>query len=120
MSYLTENGDLYINQGETLALPLTYYSDSAGTVAFNLTGYTARMQGRLKIESASTLFSLTTENGGITLGGSAGTIVLSMSATDTAALNFISGVYDLEIVSSGGVVTRLLNGSVFLSKEVTR
>jgi hypothetical protein len=45
-------------------------------VAINLTGYTARMQVRSTLESAEALIELTTANGRIALGGSAGTITL--------------------------------------------
>ena len=86
----------------------------------NLTGYTARMQIRETIESTTTLHTLTTENGGITLGGAAGTIALTISATDTAAFTFDSAVYDLEVISGAGVVTEVLRGAVYLNDEVTR
>ncbi len=44
-----------------------------------------------------------------------------ISATTTAALTApFSGVYDLELVSAGGVVTRLLQGAATVSPEVTR
>ena len=85
----------------------------------NLTGYTARMQIRETIESTTPLVSLT-EASGITLGGAAGTIGITISATDTALLDFDSAVYDLEIVSAGGVVTPVAYGNVYLNDEVTR
>jgi len=110
--------NLTIEQGSTLNLAMTW-NDSSGA-AINLTGYTARMQVRPAVESNVTLLSLTTENGRIALGGAAGTITLTVSATDTAALAATTGVYDLELVSSGGTVTRLLQGTVTISKEVTR
>lgn len=111
--------DLEIKQGATLSLFATW-KDPTGT-AVNLTGYTARLAVRETYASVSTILSLTTENGGITLGGSAGTITLSATATTTAALTApFSGVYDLEVVSGGGVVTRLLEGSATVSPEVTR
>ena len=111
--------NLEINQGATLALVATW-KDSAGT-AVNLTGYTARLNVRETYSSSSAILTLTTENSGITLGGSAGTITLSASATTTAALTApFSGVYDLELVSGGGVVTRLLEGVAIVSPEVTR
>lgn len=111
--------DLTINQGATLSLVATW-KDQAGT-AINLTGYTARLNVRETYASGTAILTLTTENGGITLGGSAGTITLSASATTTAALTApFSGVYDLELVSGGGVVTRLLEGAATVSPEVTR
>jgi len=86
----------------------------------DLTSFTARMQIRSDIDATDTLVSLTNENGGITLGAAAGTIALLISATATAALDFTSAVYDLEVVSAAGVVTRLLSGAVTLVPEVTR
>lgn len=110
--------DLEIKQGATLSLTATW-RDSTGT-AVNLTGYTARMQVRSTYDAASTILSLTSGSG-ITLGGSAGTIAITASATTTAALTAPwSGVWDLELVSGGGEVTRLLEGAATVSPEVTR
>ncbi len=110
--------NITINQGATFELTITW-KDSAGT-AINLTGYTARMQVRETYSSTSTIVSLTSGSG-ITLGGAAGTIAILISATTTAALTApFSGVYDLELVSAGGVVTRLLQGAATVSPEVTR
>lgn len=85
----------------------------------NLTGFTARMQIRETIESTTTLVSLT-EASGITLGGTAGTIGITITATATALLDFDSAVYDLEVVSAGGIVTPVTYGNVYLNDEVTR
>jgi len=110
--------DLEIKQGATLSLTATW-KDSAGT-AVNLTGYTARLQVRATYDSSSTILSLTSA-AGITLGGAAGTIAITASATTTAALTApFSGVYDLELVSGGGEVTRLLEGTATVSPEASR
>jgi hypothetical protein len=87
--------------------------------AYPLTGHTARMQVRRTIESTTPLITLTTENGRISINGVLGLITLSISAADTAALTS-SGVYDLEIISSGGLVSRVIQGTFTLSPEVTR
>ena len=109
--------DILIEQGATYSQVITY--KEAG-VAINLTGYTARLQVRSTLESASTVVELTTANGRIALGGAAGTITLTISATDTAALTAGRGVYDLELVSGSGIVTRLLQGVATISRNVTR
>jgi len=109
--------DLCIPQGATFSRVVKWKAD--GTLV-NLTGYTARMQIRQTAASATTTLALTTENGRIALGGSAGTITLSISATDTAAIAAGRYVYDLELVSAGGIVTRLLQGVVTVSANVTR
>lgn len=109
--------DLLIEQGATFSQVITYKESG---VAVNLTGYTARMQVRSTLESAEALIELTTANGRIALGGAAGTITLTISATDTAALTAGRGVYDLELVSGSGIVTRLLQGVATISRNVTR
>jgi hypothetical protein len=86
----------------------------------NLTGYTARMQIRNKVDSTTSIIELTTENSGIVLDNINKTILLQMSALTTSAFNFINAVYSLELVSSGGQVTTLVSGNITLVKEVTR
>ena len=109
--------DILIEQGATYSQLVTYKESG---VAVNLTGYTARMQVRSTLESATTVVELTTANGRIALGGAAGTITLTISATDTASLTAGRGVYDLELVSGSGIVTRLLQGVATISRNVTR
>lgn len=109
---------IVILQGETFDRTIVWKTgDPANPV--DLTGYTARMHVRKKIGSATVLLTLTTENGKIILGGVLGTIQLLISATDTSSINWLAGVYDLELISAGGVVKRLLYGSVTVSPEVT-
>lgn len=105
-----------LDQGSTFSLVLTY-KDSNGD-AINLTGYTARMQMRRNYEDDA-LIELTTENGRIALGGSAGTVTLTISASDTASLPPVEGVYDLELVQSS-IVDKLLAGTFSIAREVTR
>jgi len=112
--------DITIYQGETFDRTFTY---NTGTLAsytpVDLTGYTARMQIRERLEDSTTIAELTTENSKIVLGGVAGTIQLLLTDTETSAIT-TNGVYDLELISGGGVVTRLMQGKTILSKEVTR
>jgi hypothetical protein len=106
-----------IIQGADLNLTFTWRS--AGTPV-NLTGATARLQVRSDIDSPDVLLELTTENGGIQLGGAAGTVRRYMNATGTAALTWTEGVYDMEIIFADGSVRRLLAGNASVSREVTR
>ena len=108
--------DFTIEQGATFNYVMTWKID---TVPVNLTGYTARLQARTDVGDTSTVLSLTS-SAGITLGGSAGTITLDQTATQTALLTAGQFIYDLELVSGGGAVTRLLSGELTISGEVTR
>jgi hypothetical protein len=111
--------NITIEQGATFTLPITISDDG---VLRDLTGYTARMKIKETVDDIAVLLSLTTENGRITIAADQvtdkGELSLLVTAADTAALDFTSGVYDLEIIS-GSTVTRVLEGKVKLSLEVT-
>jgi hypothetical protein len=111
-----------IELNEINAAGYTAYS-SGGIIEYNLpvdlTGYTARMQIRAKLEDTTVLLELTTENGRISINNTTKTISLTISATDTAAITWLTGVYSLELVN-GGVVSTLIAGNVSVKKEVTR
>jgi len=111
----------------TLSLDVNTTGLAAPTVAgflkltppVDLAGYTARMKVKTSYSATAALVSLTTENGGITLSAFA-LVEVDITATDTAALSFTAAVYDLELMSATGVVTRLTYGPVTLSKEITK
>jgi len=111
------NLDFTIEQGATFNLLLTW---KINNVAVNLTNYTARLQARVDVEDTETVLTMTTANGGITLGGALGTISLDQTATQTALLPAGTYVYDLELVAGTGTVTRLVEGELTVSPEVTR
>jgi hypothetical protein len=103
-------------QGATFRRTLTW---KIGHNPINITGYSARMQVRETHESSNVLISLTS-NSGITLGGSAGTIALYISNTETSNIRAGLYVYDLELISPNTDVTRLIEGKFDVTPEVTR
>lgn len=104
------------------ALGYTAYT-SGGVLEYNqpvdLMGFTARMQIRAKLDDSIIIKELTTENNLIVIDNVAKTIALNISAADTAAFNFQTAVYSLELVN-GVVVTPFANGTLTLVREVTR
>lgn len=112
------NYDFEIEQGATLLKPIVW-KDSAG-VAVNLTGYTAKMQVRKSASSPDVLLEMSTTNGKIQLTPATGTITLVFSATTTADISWTRGKYDLELTSADGTVTRLIEGEISVSREITR
>lgn len=98
------------------------YLPNTGYVQYNtpvdLTGFTARMSIKDKIGGVE-LLRLDTATVGIIVDVMNFAIDLSISATLTAAITWIKGVYDLELVSATGVVTALLSGTVTVVPEVT-
>ena len=108
-----------IEQGATFKHTLTLKDSNSDLI--NLTGYpSAEMDLRKNQDDSSTVTTLTTGNSGITLGGSAGTIVLEISATDTANLSVGDGVYDLELTDSTGAILRILEGTYSIRGNVSR
>lgn len=108
--------NIVIEQGTTFNMDFTI---KTGTTPWDLTSYSARMQVRTSSGAANTLLSLT-NGAGITLGGSAGTVAVSVSAAATAAIVAGRYVYDLEIESAGGQVWRIIEGKATVKAEVTR
>lgn len=110
--------DIVCEQGASFLRTLVWQDENETPI--NLTGYTARMQVRPTVQSNTVLVSLTTENGAITLGGATGEVRLELTATQTNALPAGRAVYDLELVSTYGFVTRLVEGSFTVKAQVTR
>lgn len=117
-----------VEQGSTTSFQVVY-KDANGTPV-NLSGYHARMQIRETKDSSTVICSLSSsldaDGTGLNLSGSAGNLPLSsgsigiyISAASSSGFSFDTAYYDLELVT-GGTVTRLLQGSVKLDKEVTR
>ena len=123
-----------VEQGATTDFELVYKDSSGNPV--DLSGYTARMQLKDSIGGSSTYLtlssSLQSDGTGLNLSGSggnnaskpltSGSIGIYISHATSSNLTFSSAFYDLEIVSGSGntaTVTRLVQGKVNLSKEVT-
>ena len=102
-------------QGATYDLNLTW---AIGGTAVDLTNYTAAMQVKENTRSTASVLDLSSGSG-ITLGGTAGTIAINVSASTMGSAIAGNYVYDLEL-NSGGQVTRLLQGAFAISAEVTK
>ncbi len=100
------------------------YTPNTGLVTWfaptDLTGYSARMHIREDIDDVTAIDELTSVGGEITLSTTDGRITVTIADDVTAAYTFDEAVYDLEVEDGSGVTTRLLYGTVTLSKEVTR
>lgn len=122
-TFVTHERNLEIKQGSTFDDVVTLSlraTEGATAVPMDFTGCQARTQFRATKDSPTVLLELTTENGGMELGGTAGTIRWLISAEDTAAIDWTAAVYDTEIVYADGAVQRKFAGKAKVSKEVTR
>lgn len=102
--------NLVIDQGSTFASSIELLDQN--DEALDITDYTARGQLRKHYTSTNSVSFST--------GLSNGTLVISLTANQTA--NIVSGryVYDIELVDPLGTVTRILEGIVTVTPEVTR
>lgn len=110
--------DFEIEQGTTFEKTFRWKDVNEDPV--NLTGAEIRMQIRRSVNSDDVLLELSTTNGRIISGGATGDITLRLVESVSAAIEWRRGVYDLEVEASDGTVTRLLQGAITISREVTR
>jgi len=110
--------DLLIYQGSTYDKRWTWKSN--GTPV-DLTGAVIKAQVRPAAQAGLIYLDMSTDNGQIVIrDAKGGTFGMYLTDEKTAALNFSSAVYDLEVHWATGEVLRLLEGGVTLSREVTR
>lgn len=108
--------DLTIEQGATFALVVAVLNED-GTVK-PLTGYNAAMQ--IRADPASVPLVTYALNSQLFINALAGKVMVEVLAEETATYGWTRGLYDLEITSPAGVVSRLAQGRVRVSKEITR
>ncbi len=120
-----------IEQGSTVDFEVVYKDSNSDPI--DLTGYDARMQIRPSAGSSivhiTLSSSLDTCGTGLNMSGSGGTnpptsgsIGVFISAASSSLFDFNEARYDLEIASGSGncaVVTRILEGRIKLSKNIT-
>jgi hypothetical protein len=127
-----------MEQGARFLRPLVWAAsvDGSGNPVgpFSLVGYQARMMLRVtKTAAGPPVLAITSASGrikkgdGTTFGAGGhtdGTILIDVPDEDTAALTVAEAdsayFYDLEVEDSSGNVTRLLEGKVTVTAEVTR
>ena len=102
-----------IEQGTTFSRVLTLQENGS---AMNLTGYSVASQMRSTHDSSSIV---ATFSGSVT-NASSGQITLSLTNSQTSAIEEAIYVYDVEITSGTGTVTRILEGNITVTPEVTR
>ena len=71
------------------------------------------------VGASTTTVVATTANGRITLGGIAGSVTVNIDATTTGAIGAGRYAYDL-VLTSGAIVTRILEGKFIVTGAVTQ
>lgn len=119
--------DLTVDENADFVLSPAWIWLSAAGSPIDLTGYTASMMVRKAIADTTPLLTLSSGSG-ITLGATAGTIVVSITqaqvnalvASLTAAGARLAAFYDLLLTSSGAVHTRFSEGMLAIDRAATR
>ena len=102
-----------VEQGATFTRQLTVKENNS---VMDLTGYSvaSKMRSTHDTSTVAGTFTCTVSN------ASGGIITVAMTSSVTAAIEEGIYVYDLEITSGAGIVTRLLQGQITVNPEVTR
>ena len=109
---MATKANLVVDQGATYSTSITITDDNDNI--YDLTGYTGAAQMRKHYTSSNaTSFS-------VSLDSALGVVTLALTATQTANLTAGRYVYDVEITSSSNVVSRILEGIVTVTPNVTR
>lgn len=108
---MASKANLYIDQGTTFTTTVTVTDDDGN--ALDLNGYTGAAQIRKHYTSSNSV------NFTVAITPATGEVTLSLTANATA--NLIAGryVYDCEL-TTGGSVSRIVEGIVTVTPQVTR
>lgn len=107
--------ELYMDQGATFNNVINL-TDDVTNAAVNISGYIVRSQMRRSYYSANS-----TANIVCSITNSAnGEITMTLAAANTSNIKAGRYLFDLETVDTGGVVTRVLEGIITVTPEVTR
>jgi hypothetical protein len=104
--------NLIVDQGSTFVTTLNL--TDADDIPLDLTSYTGSSQIRKHYTSSnSTSFTVAT-------GGTTGVLTLSLTANATANLTAGRYMYDVEIADSSNNITRVVEGIVTVTPNITR
>lgn len=109
---MATKANILIDQGSTYTTDLNLTDENGD--ALNLSGYSANSQIRKHYTSSNSVTFSTSVN------AIAGIITLSLTANQTS--NLISGryVYDVELTDASNSVSRIVEGIVTVTPQVTR
>lgn len=109
---MATKANLVIDQGTTYTTDLNLTDENGDPL--NLTGYSANSQIRKHYTSSNSVTFSTSIN------ATAGVITLSLTANQTA--NMVGGryVYDVELTDASNSISRIVEGIVTVTPQVTR
>ena len=109
---MAQKANLNMDQGATFSTVITLTDQDNNII--NLSNYTGAAMMR------KTFTSSNSHSFNVSLSNTSGTVTLSMSANTTANVSAGRYVYDLELTDGSSIVSRVLEGIVTVSPNVTR
>lgn len=108
---MAQKVNLIVDQGTTFSTSFTVNDDNGDPIDF--TGYTGNSQIRKHYTSSNSVSFTVSAN-------SSGVVTLTLNSNSTS--NLVAGryVYDVEMVSGGNVTSRIVEGVVTVTPQVTR
>lgn len=103
--------NLVVDQGTTFTTSITFNDETGNTINFSTYSGAAQMRKHFTSSNSVSFTVALTSNGVVTLG---------LTANQTA--NLVAGryVYDLEVTDSSNQISRLIEGIVTVTPNVTR
>lgn len=103
--------NLVVDQGTTFTTSITFNDENGNTINFSTYSGAAQMRKHFT-SSNSTSFSVSLTSNGV--------VTMSLTANQTA--NLVAGryVYDLEVTDASNQISRLIEGIVTVTPNVTR
>jgi hypothetical protein len=109
---MATKANLVIDQGTTYTTDLNLTDENGDPLV--LSGYTANSQIRKHYTSSNSVaFS-------VSINAAAGVITLSLSANQTANMTSGRYVYDVELADASNSISRIVEGIVTVTPQVTR
>lgn len=111
---------LVVPQGTDTKIVVRNVRDANGTLIAAWTNYSVRSQVRADPSSATVLYEWTSQGGTPNAAFVGSSVELDIPHTVSAAWAWITGRYDVELTDPVGKVSRIAEGPITVSREVTR
>lgn len=111
--------DLVVPQGTSWSRRFEFLDASGELVDLTADGWSAKAQLRSRKAAPEPLYTWDSAAANLDLTVD-GEVVLTLEPEETASWLFRRGVWDLEVTDPDGVVTRLAEGRLRVTREVTR
>ena len=110
--------DYTLFAGAAWSKTYTYATRGNPNTPINLSGYKAVLGLKINQNDATNFLELNTQNSGIALGNTAGTIAVNFTPANTGALPLDSYFYSLYLIdASGNPLSPLLTGKFNVSRQ---